>query len=500
MSELIIGAVSIAVFVLLIVLSRNYVFSFFAVAVVAWSMLDGSITEGMISVFGEGIYAQITDPSKAAMVAFIALYCGYVGTMEYGGSIKGFTKYFADRCKKTKKSVQLRAWFTSVGAFFSDLGSPGIVGTLFRGKYNDVRLSRERLGLLINLTAVPVCSMIPLVGWGLFTIGIINNTVVVSGYDGVPINMFFRSIPFFCLSFLSIITPILMMNDRFIVGRLKIYEKKVMENSRKYIEDRVPYEAYIDIAEEDGKGITLLVSLIVMAVFLLGFLNLQEQAILTAEVFPFMVALGVAFVAAAFTAIMLVWIRGERNFSKSWSLYSKMFQRTVSVTGIMVISWVFFDVIWKTGIYQSFIQWMGSWMPTILAFPVVFIVGAVLSSLTGSAWGTYAVVIPIGIFLAQTMDLSVFTGIGVAVSSGVFGDISAKNSHAMHYSAESAGVDPEEFYKIQRTYMYLIGCACVIGYGLGALIDQWYAYLGISFVAYVTLLIFNNRRETEMEG
>ena len=92
-------------------------------------------------------------------------------------------------------------------------------------------------------------------------------------------------------------------------------------------------------------------------------------------------------------------------------------------------------------------------MPAVLAFPLVFVIGAVLSSLTGSAWGTYAVVMPLGILLAQAMDLSVFAGIGVAVSGGVYGDISAKNSHAMHYSAESAGVDPEEFRRTQQPYM-----------------------------------------------
>ena len=497
-SELFIGSVSIAVFLVLLLLSRNYVFSFFITAAVCLCFLTGSAADGLICVFGDELYGQITDPAKAAMVAFIALYCGYVGTMEYGGAIKGFTRYFAERGKKTEGSVQRRAWFTSVGAFFSDLGSPGIVGTLFREKYNEVKLSRERLGLLINLTAVPVCSMIPLVGWGLFTIGIINNTVEVTGYEGRPISMFFHSIPFFCLSFLAILTPLLLQNKNFIVGRLKSHEKEARENSSRYLEERKPFEVVIDLAEEDGKGVTLLSSLAVMFTVLLLFLHIQGQSLLTADVFPFMIALGLAFVAAALTAILLVWIRGERNFSKSWSLYSRMFQRTVSVTGIMVVSWIFFDVIWKTELYQQLTEWLGEWMPAVLAFPLVFVIGAVLSSLTGSAWGTYAVVMPLGILLAQAMDLSVFAGIGVAVSGGVYGDISAKNSHAMHYSAESAGVDPEEFRRTQQPYMLLMGAACVLGYGFGALIDQWYGYMAIAVISYILLLLLSNRRMVKM--
>ena len=118
LSALTIGIVSIVVFLVLLVLSRNYLISFFAFAALALCLLQGSGAEGLAALFSEGIYGQILDPAKAAMVAFIALYCGYVGSMEYGGAIKGFTRYFADRGQKTKGSVQLRAWFTSVGAFF----------------------------------------------------------------------------------------------------------------------------------------------------------------------------------------------------------------------------------------------------------------------------------------------------------------------------------------------------------------------------------------------
>lgn len=272
-----------------------------------------------------------------------------------------------------------------------------------------------------------------------------------------------------------------------------VHEKEARENSQTYLEARRKEEVVIDLAKEDGKGITLLLSLTVMIGVLLFFLQLQGQSLLTAEVFPFMIALGLAFTAAALTAILLVWIRGERGFSQSWSLYSRMFQRTVSVTGIMVVSWMFFAIIWKTGLYQAVTGWLGDWIPTVGVFPLVFLSGAVLSSLTGSAWGTYAVVMPLGILLAQASGLSIFAGIGAAVSGGVYGDISAGNSHAMKYSAESAGVNPEEFRKTQQPYMYRMGAACVISYGLGALADLWYVYMGIAVISYLILLLFGNR-------
>lgn len=461
--------------------------------------MDGSLTGGLVKFFADGLYGQITDPTKAAMIVFITLYCGYVGSMEYGGPIKGFTRLMADKGKKTVISVQLRAWAASVGAFFSDLGSPGIVGTLFREKYNEVKLSRERLGITINLTAVPVCSMIPIVGWGLFAIGILNNTSGVADPDLKPISMFLHSIPYFCLSLLAVITPLLLLRQDFVIGRLAGHDSQARNDSSRYIAQRKKEEAVIELAKEDGKGITLFVSLIVMVSVLLLLLKELNQSIQTAEVYPFMISLGIAFVAASLTAMLLKQAVDKKPFMKSFALYSDMFKRTVSVTGIMVASWIFFDVAWQTGIYQNLTEWLGRWLPAAAALPLLFLLGAALSYLTGSAWGTYAVVMPLGILLSQAVGISVYAGIGAAVSSGVYGDISAADSHAMHYSAQSAGVSKDEFKAVQKPYMHRMAAACVVSYGAGALIDRWYGYMAIAAATYIVLILIENRRQVKTE-
>lgn len=494
-----IGVLSVAIFLILLILSRNYLLSFFGFLITALCFLEGSIESGCIRLFTDGIYGQLLNPEKASMIAFIALYCGYVGTMEYGGAIKGFTRYMTERGRKTKISVQQRAWIASVAAFFSDLGSPGIVGTLFRKEYDDAKLSRERLGLLINLTAVPVCSMIPLVGWGLFAIGIINNTVVVTGYEDTPIRMFFYAIPYYCLPQLAIITPLLLQDRHFVIGSLRYHDREAEHNGSSYITMRKKAEVVIELAEEEGKGFTLFLSLVVMFGVLLFFLKHLQQPLLSAELFPFMVSLGIAFIAASLAAMLLVWLRGEKSFMRSFRLYTGMFKRTLSVTGIMTLSWAYFEVAWRTQCYQALTTWLSGWLPAIVCLPLVFMAGAGMSSLTGSAWGTYAVIMPFAILLCQYMNISVFAGIGATVSAGVYGDIFAKNSHAMHYSAESAGVYPKEFREVQKPYMHMLGFSCVVAYGLGALADRWYIYVLLAIICYVTIIYIKNHLETKKE-
>lgn len=495
MDALVTGIIMIVILIVMLFISKNYILSFFISVFTALCLLEGGFAEGFTQFFAEGVYGQILDPAKASMVAFIALYCGYVGSMEYGGPIKGFTRFFAEHGCLNKQSVQLRAWVSSVGAFFSDLGSPGIVGTLFRSKYNELHLCRERLALLLNLTAVPVCSMIPLVGWGLFAIGIVNNAFNVIGIDELPIEAFWRAIPHYCLPVLAIITPVLLQNNKFVIGRLKVIDKNAEEDSDKYLLERKSFEVEIELAQEDGKGVTLIISLVVMIVMFVFFLGKYDQNIFTAEVYPFMLALGAAFVTSSFVVMILTWLRKEKPFMKSFRLYTDMFKRTLSVTGIMIITWFFFEVAWRTGIYQKSVQIISNYLPSVLILPIVFVFSVALSSLTGSAWGTYGVIMPLAILLCQCVGISVYAGIGATVSGSVYGDISAKNAHALHYSAESAGVDVELFRKIQNPYMLLMGISCVFAYSIGSIVDKWYVYIMISIISYIILIVIKNKCE-----
>ncbi|MCI8608701.1 MAG: hypothetical protein HFE73_03560 [Firmicutes bacterium] len=500
MSEIWIGVVALILLGICLGLSRNYLISFFAFCLAVLSLLGGSFMGGFEQIFTDGIYGLIQTPDRAAMVAFIPLYCGYVGSMEYGGPIKGFTAYMADHGKKTAASVQFRSWLASVGAFFSDLGSPGIVGALFREKYDEVGISRERLALMINLTAVPVCSMIPLVGWGLFAIGILHASLEVLDLSESPLVLFIQSIPYFCFSFLAMLTPLLLVRQKRGAGLLGQADALAQTETEAYQKERKEFLVEIELARENGRGRTLALSLVVMFMMLYLFFSSKISSfgeIETLEVETYMVGLGISFITASLAVMTFTWIGREKSFMKSYRLYSDMFKRTLSVTGIMVMAWLYVEVVWETDIYQTIGSWAGQPEGGLLVFfvlPLVFLLAVGLSSLTGSAWGTYAVTIPLGMVLCQAMGLSLCAGIGAAVSGSVYGDISASNSHAMHYSAESAGVDPHVFEKVQGPYLRAMGLSCILAYGLGALFDRWYLYLAIAVVAYVAILFGMGKR------
>ncbi|MCV5928284.1 hypothetical protein OFO11_40940, partial [Escherichia coli] len=76
------------------------------------------------------------------------------------------TQWVASKCQ-----AQLSAWFGGVVIFFSDLGTPLIVGPVFRPLFDKLKVSRQKLAFIIDSTSSPVAILIPFIGWGVYIMG-----------------------------------------------------------------------------------------------------------------------------------------------------------------------------------------------------------------------------------------------------------------------------------------------------------------------------------------
>ena len=115
-----------------------------------------------------------------------------------------------------------------------------------------------------------------------------------------------------------------------------------------------------------------------------------------------------------------------------------------------------------TGIYIS--QIVGAFLPIYLVAPMIFIVGGVMSFSTGTSWGTFAILIPIGVPIIQTMGLPPSLIIGAILGGGVFGDHCSPISDTTAVSAIASGCDLLEHVKTQLPYALFAGSVTVILY------------------------------------
>ena len=111
--------------------------------------------------------------------------------------------------------MQLGAWAGGIGIFFSDLGTPLIVGPVFRPLVDRLRISRQKLAFILDSTASPVAILVPFIGWGVYVMGLLRKAFDAQGAQVSEYDAFVAAIPFQFYAWLAIATvPIVALSQR----------------------------------------------------------------------------------------------------------------------------------------------------------------------------------------------------------------------------------------------------------------------------------------------
>jgi len=109
---------------------------------------------------------------------------------------------------------------------------------------------------------------------------------------------------------------------------------------------------------------------------------------------------------------------------------------------------------------------VGDFLPVFAVAPLVFISAAVISFTTGTSWGTFGILIPIAIPVAQTMGLPVPLVLSAVLGGGVFGDHCSPISDTTIISSLASGCDHLEHVRTQLPYALVAGVGSVIAYAM----------------------------------
>ncbi|MGN0844660.1 MAG: Na+/H+ antiporter NhaC family protein, partial [Kiritimatiellia bacterium] len=133
-------------------------------------------------------------------------------------------------------------------------------------------------------------------------------------------------------------------------------------------------------------------------------------------------------------------------------------------------------------------------MPLMLIPAVLFIVAGLLSFSTGTSWGTFGILIPIGLSIAAEIDPGMNILVLSSILAGsVLGDHCSPISDTTILSSTGAGCNHINHVATQLPYALLVGIVCVVGYlvagGLRQIGTGFWAITGITWAVSFTLLI-----------
>lgn len=220
--------------VILAIKSRNVILSLFCGGLTGVLIFShGNPFLAVKSMIGDYLFVQLTDSYNAGVIVLVVFIGGFIKLMEKSGGAQAFGQS-AYRYVNTKLKAQLCAWAGGIIIFFSDLGTPLLVGPVFRPLFDKLKISREKLAWILDSTSSPVAILIPFIGWGVYIMGLIQSEFDNLGVKASDYTTFVQAIPFQIYAILAIIMIPLIAFTKIDFFQMKKAEQKAEKEKADY--------------------------------------------------------------------------------------------------------------------------------------------------------------------------------------------------------------------------------------------------------------------------
>lgn len=412
---------------------------------------------------------QMILPSQSGILVLMCFIGGLVALMEKSGGAVAFattmTHIITNRFK-----AQIATWMTGIMIFFSDLGTPLIVGPIYRPITDKLKISRVKLAWIVDTTASPVAVLVPFIGWGVYSMALIETQFLEIGRAESSFDAFVAAIPFQFYSLFAIIMVPLVAFSGYEFGPMARAEQQAQASE--VLEDDSGLEISDNMSHPKAKAMFVWLPLLVMLGVLFFLLAPLGFPLNPVPSLAFRGALSSAYFYSSMTLIALLLIYGVKSFKESMIIYFGGVSRMTSVLIILVLAWSLSAVGKNLGTAQYIISMADGNIAAFLVPVMAFLFGAVMSFATGSSWGTYAIMMPLIIAVAHALGAPMHVSIGAVLSGGMFGDHCSPISDTTILSASGAGCSQFDHVKTQLPYELFNGSICVVSYIMAGLTES----------------------------
>ena len=403
----------------------------------------GTSIKASVIGFGE-VFSSV---SNIYIITFSLLIGALVNLMNASGAVNGFISLLS-RLNLVKSARSAAVLPTVVGtSIFTDTNlSMFTAGMSSQKLFDKHQLSRARLAYLIDSTCAPVSILFLINGWGAYVLGLLD------GYSfDDPVGILIATIGYNFYAIIAVILAYYTAYSGKVFGPMKNANTVIQQDQEQY-------------SHKQGPAIVMwlpLLSLLLITLTLLWFTGDGDMR------------------------------RGSGSFSVFWAIISSLVILLVmliakkllsfkeinqhSITGIkhmapavaiLILSFAFGDAIKSlgTGIYVS--QLLNVEVPQFLFAPILFLAAAVMAFATGTSWGTFAILIPIAVPIAQQTGLPVEFMVAAVLGGGIFGDHASPISDTTVVASIASGCDHFEHVKTQLPYALVGGILTLVIYTL----------------------------------
>ncbi|GAB4130092.1 MAG: Na+/H+ antiporter NhaC family protein [Ignavibacteriales bacterium] len=444
-----------------------------------WIILSGgNILNGTTATI-QALVDVFKDPGNTRTIMFSSLVGALIAFIQHSGGVEGFVNRIYSFLNKLEKRnignsrviVQLIAWFTGVMIFVESSINALTVGSVYRPIFDKLKIPREKLAFIADSISAPTCILIPLNAWGAYIMGLIAAQGFANPFDVLVHAFPFNFYPMFAMA--VVLFVIISQKD---FGPMKKAEERARTTGKVVRDGAIPLISAEVVSIEKKVGVeaksrNMLIPIFVMVAMMplmlvyTGWSNVENINSLPFHLKIFeAIGQGSGSTSVLYSVLTSIFISSFLyasqkifSFKEIIDLIFKGISGLIPLALLMMLAFAIGNVCKTlgTGIYVA--ELSKAWLSPNFVPVIVFIVACFIAFATGTSWGTFAIMIPIGVPMAQTLDANVFITIAAALGGGVFGDHCSPISDTTIIASMASASDHIDHVKTQLPYALTAG-------------------------------------------
>lgn len=484
--------------IVLALITKEVYSSLFLGVVVGAVLFAGADFDGIVNhVLQDGLIASLSDGWNVGILIFLVILGIIVALMNLSGGSKAFGAW-ALRRVRTRVAAEIATVLLGIVIFVDDYFNCLTVGSVMKPVTDEFKVSRAKLAYIIDATAAPVCIIAPVSSWA----------AAVSSFagEGEGISLFIRCIPYNFYALFTIVMMFALIFMKFDYANMSQYERNAIEKGDLFtIEDANAATADAADAGSD-KGIVLdlvfpvvvlVISCVLGMVYTGGFFS--GAGFVTAfSDSDASVGLSMGALVALVIIIIYYTCRRTVSFTECMSCIPTGMQAMVPPILVLTLAWslkAMTDSLGLADYVSGLVEGMsGAAVGVIPA--ALFLIACVLAFASGTSWGTFGILIPLGLAITNSHPELSTPIIAACMAGAVYGDHCSPISDTTIMASAGANCNHVSHVSTQLPYATTVAVVSAISYVIAGFTSSPVIPLIVGVVLLLGTLVFLRGRES----
>jgi tetracycline resistance efflux pump len=337
---------------------------------------------------------------------------------------------------KSKRGALMPSFIAGIIVFIESSITSLVAGAIGRPFCDRYGISRAKLAFVCDSTSAPVCSLIPLNGWGALLLGLIGGQITAGLIAGESATWLLQAVAFNFYAFMALIVTFIAVWFEIDIGPMR------------HATPTPP--PTIECEDERGHFSLFLWPMVWMIGGVIAFMIVTGDG----DIFKGSGSTSI-FYTLIITLILMWGYYRFKNALTTREFLSSSLQGAKSmapIAAILLFAFAIGGVSSDMEVGKYLASFMGDYLPSAYLAGAIFVLGAIIAFATGTSWGTFSIMLPIAVPLAVGLDAPVALCMGAVISGGVFGDHCSPISDTTIISAMASGCSVQEHTKTQLPY------------------------------------------------